>query len=866
MNELFRRLRYLLRRDRASDELDEEMRFHLQMKEQARGVHAARRQFGNFTLLKEVSREMWGWGSFDKLMQDVRYALRTMRRSPGFTAIVVITLALGIGANTAIFSVVNGVLLRPLPYPEADRLMGVYSHFAPANVPLGSFSVADFLDIRAEVKSLDHFSAYSRRRWTLTGSGDPEILAGAGVTASFFNVLGIQPILGRAFLDGEDKPNGTPMVVISEALWHRKFGSDPGIAGRSIVLDGTGNTVVGVVRASFSFPQPGIDLWQLMAFAPPTQRFPFFLRGIARLKPGVSVEQAQAELNALAPGIEQKDPKTYQHLSFPLLPLQEAMVGNVRLALLVILGAVGLVLLIAAVNVANLLLARAASREREIAIRMSIGAGRARLLRQFLTESVLLALAGGGAGVLLAWWGVRWLRTLTVANIPRLEEVQIDLNVLAFTLLIALASGILFGLAPAFETLRFRVNDILKQQERSGTASRSSLRTRSALVVAEVALSFLLLMCAGLLLRSFVKLTRLDPGFRSDNLLTAQLWPSNAKYPNDAKSNALYSELLQRLESLPGVESAALSQSLPPNRIGWVEGFRLEGHPLPAGVANPAVSLPMVSKDYFRTIGIPLLRGRYFDERDRPAAPPVVIISSTMAKRYFPNEDPIGKRLMMGWSLPNQPWREIVGVVGDAPYQGLGSDPEAVYYAPFEQNTGGQFFVLIRAAQPGRLAGPLRAAVAAIDKDMPVTNVGTMDDSLSSSVSQQRFRTTLIAIFGAVALALAAIGIYGVIAYSVAQRKHEFGIRMALGAGRADVLGLVARGSGGLVLAGIGGGALGALGLGRVLNTLLFHVSPGDPVTFVLAASILAAVALFASLVPAHRATRIDPSIALRDE
>ena len=866
MSELFRRLVYLFRRQRLDRELDEEMQFHLRMKEKARGAGAARRQFGNFTLWKEVSREMWGWSSFDKLMQDVRYALRTMRRSPGFTAIVVATLALGIGANTAIFSIVDGVLLRPLPYPDADRLAGVFSHFAAVSVPRGNFAVADFLDLRAQLKSLDKFSAYSYRRWTITGSGEPEILAGAGVTSSFFSVLGVHPVVGRTFFDGEDKPNATPLVVISEALWRRKFSSDPAIAGKTILLNGTGNTVVGVMPSDFAFPQPGIDLWQLMAFNPPTQRFPFFLRGIARLKPGYTWEQAQAELNTLAAGIEKLDPHTFQHLTFPLVPLQEAMVGNVRLALLVILGAVGLVLLIAAVNVANLLLARAASREREIAIRMSIGAGRARLLRQFLTESVLLALAGGSAGVLIAWWGVRWLRTLTVANIPRLQEVHIDLRVLAFTLLISVLCGIVFGLAPLLDTLRFRVNEMLKQQERSGTASRSRLRTRSALVVAEVALSFLLLVCAGLLLRSFVNLTRVDPGFHSDNLLAAQLWPSNKKYPDDAKNNALYTELVQRVSSLPGVESVALSQTLPPNRISWVEGFRLEGHPLPAGVANPAVTLPIVGNGYFHTIGIPLIRGRYFDEHDRPGAPPVVIISATMAKRYFPNENPVGKRLMMGWSLPNQPWREIVGVVGDAPYRGLGSDAEAVYYAPFEQNTGGPFFVLIRASQSSRLAEPLRAVIASIDKDMPVTNVATMDESLASSVSQQRFRTTLIAIFGAVALVLAAIGIYGVVAYSVAQRKHEFGIRMALGAGRSDVLGLVARGSGGLVFAGMAAGAIGALALGRVLNSLLFHVQPADPITFGLAACVLVAVAVMASLLPAHRATRIDPSIALRDE
>ncbi|HEV2689372.1 MAG TPA: ABC transporter permease, partial [Bryobacteraceae bacterium] len=443
MNELWRRLVFLFRHREFNRELEEEMRFHLDMKEQGGAdAFAARLQFGNFTLLKEVSREMWGWNSLEKLLQDLRYALRMMRRTPGFAAIVVATLALGIGANTAIFSVVDGVLLRPLPFAEPDRLVGVYSHFAPANMVHGTFSVADFLDLRAQVKSFDRFAAYAGRRWTLTGVDQPEVLTGLGVTSSFFSVLGAQPLLGRTFLDGEDKPNSTPLAVISEGLWRRRFNSDPSVVGRSILLNGSGSTVVGVMPTGFSFLQPGLDLWQLMTLTPPTQRFPFFLRGIAHLKPGVTWEQAQTELNSLAPGIERSDPKTYSHLSFPVLPLQEALVGNVRLALLVLLGAVGMVLLIAAVNVANLLLARAASREREIAIRMSIGASRVRLVRQLLTESLLLALAGGTAGVLLARWAVGWLRTLTVANVPRLDEVHLDARVLAFTFAISVLCGV----------------------------------------------------------------------------------------------------------------------------------------------------------------------------------------------------------------------------------------------------------------------------------------------------------------------------------------------------------------------------------------------------------------------------------------
>ncbi len=865
--ELWRKLVFLVRRRRFDRELDEEMRFHLEMKAGAMGDrYAAHRQFGNPTLLKEVSREMWGWNSFETLLQDMRYALRTMRRNAGFTAIVIATLALGIGANTAIFSVVDGVLLRPLPFPEQERLVGVFSHFAPANNPRGNFSVADFLDLRSQVKSLDQLAAFTRRRWTITGLERPELVAGSAVTSSFFSVLGATPMLGRTFLAGEDNPNGPRLIVLSESLWRRLFNSDPGVTGRAIVLNGNAFTVVGVMPSSFQFPQAGTDLWQLLTLAPPAYRFPFFLRGVARLKPGVSLGQAQAELNALAPGIERSDPKTYQHLSFPVLPLREGLVGNVRLPLLVMLGAVGLVLLIASVNVANLLLARAASREREMAIRMSIGAGRFRLMRQLLTESIVMALAGGVAGALLALWGVHWLRTLAVANIPRLEQARVDGRVLLFTLFICVLSGVLFGLAPALESLRSRLNESLKQHDRSGTASRSGQRTRSVLVAAEVAFSFLLLIGAGLLLRSFVKLQTVNPGFQSEDLLVAQVWPSFAKYSDAAKSNALYQAVLERMRALPGVKSVALTQGLPPNGQACCEGFRIQGHPLAAGQVNPAVSTPTVSPDYFRTLGIPLLRGRYFTEHDNASSPPVVIITDTMARHYFPDEDPVGKHLMMGWSLPNQPWREIVGIVGDVPYLGLGAEPEAAYYAPLAQLPGGPFSIVIRLSNPARLADALRASVWSIDKEMPLSNVTTMEQLMSASVAQPRFQTVLIGIFGGVALLLAAIGIYGVVAYSVTHRVHEFGIRMALGAQRGDVLGQVMRGSAVLVMTGLAAGAAGSLALTHLIRTLLYRVSPTDPVTFVGVAAILTGVALMASLIPAHRATRIDPVVALREE
>jgi len=867
IGELWRRLVFLVRKSRHQRELGEEMQFHLDMKAAEFGdPHAARRQFGNSTVLQEVSREMWGWNSIETLWQDVRYALRGMRRSPGFTAIVIATLALGIGANTAMFSIVDMVLLRPLPFRDQDRLVAVYSHFIPGNVARGSFSLADYLDLTAQNRTFGQFAAYTFGLWTISGPVQPEVLNVVRVTPAFFPILGAQPLIGRTFYEGEDKLNAPRVCVLSETLWRRLFSSDRNVIGRGIVLNDTSYTVVGVMPSGFEFPQQGVDIWTEMQLTAPTYRFPFFLRGIAKLKPGVTLEQAQTDLNTIAPGIERSDPKTYSHLSFPVLPLREGLVGSSRLPLLVLLGSVAMVLLIASVNVANLLLARAASREREIAIRVSIGAGRARVLRQLLTESLLLAFAGGLLGLILAWWVVSSCRHLTLVNIPRLDQAHIDVRVLLFTVAVCLFCGILFGLAPALESIRFRLNDSLKQHERSGTESRSRRQIRSALVMAEVALSFILLIGAGLLLRSFAKLQSVNPGFDTENLLVAQVSAPHNKYPSNEKLNQMYAELLNRLRALPSVQSVAASVGLPPARSAWTEGFRLEDRPTQEGNVNPSVPLPIVTPDYFRTLGIALQRGRYFSEHDTPASPPVVIISQTMAQRYFGSENPIGKRLMMGWSLPNQPWREIVGVVGDVKYRGLDAPAEAVYYVPMAQFPSMPAFLVLRAPNAGRLAEPVRAAIGVIDKDILVTDASTMQEAISQSVAQPRFRTALLGAFAGVALLLAAIGIYGVVAYSVSQRMHEFGIRIALGAQAGNVIGMVLGASGWLMLVGVAAGLAGSFALTRLLKALLFEVSPTDPLTFVIVAGGLAGIALLATLVPARRATRIDPVSALRDE
>jgi putative ABC transport system permease protein len=836
---------------------------------------AARIEAGGVEQLKERVRRARIGAFADAFLLDLRYGARMLARSPGFAAVAVLALALGIGASTAISSVVDGVLLRPLPYPDAGRLVMVSRHFARSAFPYGPLCLADYLDWRAGNRAFEDPAAFGQRRFDLTGTGEPEQVAGAEVTAGFFSALRVRPLLGRVFGPGEDGPARQRLAVLSESLWRRRFGADPGVVGQAVDLDGNRSTVVGVMPGGFHYPRQDSEVWTNLVFAPPTRRGPFFYRGLARLAPGVTLAQAQAEVDAIARRIELGDPRT-SRLTFPLQTLREAIVADARPALLVLFGAVSLVLLIAAVNVANLLLARATAREREMAVRLGLGAGRARLLRQLLTESGLLALTGGIAGVAVAALGLALLRAWNPGNLPRIEEVRLDARVLGFTLLVSLLTGILFGLAPALQSSRADLASSLKEGGRGQSASAGRRRTRAALVVAEIALSLLLLAGAALLLRSFVRLQQVETGFRvpAARILTMQISPSAARYRDAGTSIALYERLLERVRHLPGVESAAVSDSLPPDREGDADTYVIAGRPLGPGELNPIVSAPTVSADYFHTLGIPLVKGRFFDARDRADSPPVAIISAGLARRDFAGRDPmgpidpIGQRIKRsGPELHGSPYMEIVGVVGNTRYLGLARSTDAAYYEPLSQNGGRKLFLAVRSGTAAASLAPLlRREVQAVDRDVVVTAVATMEQALSDSVAQPRFRTALLAAFAAAAVLLAAIGIYGVVAWSVAQRTHEIGVRMALGARRADVLLLVVGQGAHLALAGIGLGLAGAFLLTRVLANLLFGVSATDPLTFILVPLLLAAVALAASLIPARRAAAIDPHAALKVE
>jgi putative ABC transport system permease protein len=845
------------------DELTDEKVAAGMSREAAR--HAARVEIGGAEQVKERVREVRAGARLDELLQDLRYGLRTLGRERGFTTVAVLALALGIGANTAIFSVVYGILLRPLPFPEADHLAMVYMRFAPQGMERGPMSLADFQDWRAANHAFVEPSLFSNGgRFDLVGAGDPEQVMGASVSAGFFSTLGARPLLGRVFAAGEDAPTTAPMLVLGESLWRRRFGADPAVVGRPVQVNGTPSTVIGVMPAAFRFPRADSEAWTNLRLVPPTRRGPFFYRGLARLRPGVTLERAQAETNEVGRRIEAANPG-YSHLTLPVVPLQEALVGRVRPALLVMLGAVVLVLLIAAVNVANLLLARAASRQREMAIRIGLGAGRGRLVRQLLTESVLLALAGGAAGLMLAQGGVRLLQNLNPGNLPRVQEVQLDGSVLAFAGLVSLLTGLLFGLLPALQTSRPDPGTALREGSRGGTASPGRRRTHAVLVVAEVALSLVLLVGAGLLLRSFVRLQRVETGVFAParNVVTLQISPSPVRYGDDAAGIAFYERLMARMRELPGIEAVALGDSLPPDRQNDADTFVIEGQD-PAQV-NPAVTVPVVSPDYFRALGIPLRRGRFFSEGDTAASPPVAILSESMARRCFGDADPVGLRIKQSGPSLASPYMEIVGVVGDLKYQGLDSGPEAAYYLPFRQSfTARTNLLVLSATDASGLGESLAREVRDLDPEVVVGPALTLEQALSQSVVRPRFNTLLIGLFAAIALLLAAIGLYGVIAYSVAQRSHEIGVRMALGACRGDVLRLVI--GQGAVLAGVGiaVGLAGAFAVTRWLGSLLFSVSATDPATYAGVTLLLAGVALLASLVPAARATRIDPLLALR--
>jgi len=837
----------------------------------AAAARAARLELGGVEQVKEEVRQARMGRLLEELTRDIRYGLRSLRRSPGFAAATTLVLALGIGANTAMFSVVYGVLVRPLPYPQADRLAVVCLHYYPRDFEFGTLCLRDFQTWQAGNHVFLEPSLFSTTQLDIGGpQGPAEPVRGAVVTSGFFRALAVQPILGRAFAAGEDSPTSPSLIVLGERLWRRRFGADPNVLGESILVGGLPYTVIGVAPRSVGFPHEDTEAWINLKLAPPTRYGPWFYRGLARLKPGVTMAQARAETSAIAMRMMRQNP-IYKRLTLPMLGVRDWVIGDprVRKALLVLIGAVGLVLLIAVVNGANLMLARGTVREREMALRLSLGAGRLRLVRQLLVESTLLAIAGGAAGMLLAYGAIALLRAWNPGNLAMIDSVRLDWRALAFVLSISVVAGMLAGILPALQNARAHLSTTLKEGGR-GSSGRARRRTRSVLVTAEIALSLMLLVGAGLLLRSLARLERVSGGFSApaDRLWSALISPGDPKFRDPNTGVPFYEEVLRRVRQVPGVEMAAVTDALPPDRQGDADTFGIEGQAVAAGEINPIVSDVTVSPEYFQALQTPLLRGRYFTEHDTPNGQPVAIISQSMARRFFPGRDPIGERIRQsGAELGNQ-WMQIVGVVGDVKYLGRrDQDSDAAYYMPLGQSYAPRLYLLVRTAPGiGPVAPALRQAVQAASSSATVAEVTTMQQEMARDVAEPRLDTALLGFFAAIAVLLAAVGIYGLIAYSVAQRTQEIGIRMALGARPGEVLRLVARQGAGLALAGIALGMGGALALTRLLNTMLFGVSALDATTFLLAPLALALVVLAATAIPARRATRISPVVALRYE
>jgi putative ABC transport system permease protein len=809
------------------------------------------------------------------LIKDVRYGIRSLLKRPAFTAIAVITLALGIGANSAIFSVVNAIVLRPLPYRDSDRLVVIWGSLHKTGLEEIEVSAPEFKDFTDQCTAFQKIAAYDTEGFNLTGVDRPERLNGARVSASFFPTLGQEALHGRTFLAEEDQFEHASVVILSYALWQRRFGADPAIINQTINLDGRPTTVVGVMPAGFHFPDKDTELWTPLALSPDllteNNRGSHFLNVIARLGPNVTLPQAQADIDTVTARLSSEHRNVYPSgFGATVRSLHEDAVGNLRKAMFVLLAAVGLVLLVACANVAHLRLANATARHKEIAIRSALGASRARVVRQFLTESLLLSVFGGAAGLLLAVWGVRVLVALIPKDMPRVEEIRLDDRVVLFTLGVSVLTGILFGLAPALQAAKTDLNEALKEGERGGTEGSRRLRLRGLLVISELALALLLVIGAGLMIKSFRRLQEVKPGFEPANLLTMRIALAQAKYPNFQRSKAFFDQLLERLKARSEVKSAGAINLLPFGGSGGDRTFLIEDQPVAAGAPHPDEQIRFVSAGYFDTMGIPLLKGRDFNERDLPDTPQVAIVNQALARKYWPSGEAIGKRI--SFSTRNPKWYEIVGIVGNVKHRGLDVEDKPEFYISFAQplfasaNIQPMYIAIRTPVESSSLTAIIRNEVATIDPDQPISNVLTMDQRIADSVAPRRFNMFLLSLFAALALLLAAIGIYGIMAFSVSQRTHEIGVRMALGARRGDVLKLVLRNGCKLALMGIAVGLAAAFAVTRLMQTLLFEVSPTDATTFSIDALVLAAVALLACYIPARRATKVDPLVALRYE
>lgn len=816
------------------------------------------------------------------LIKDIRYALRMLMRAPGFTTVAVLALALGIGANTAIFSVVDAVVLKPFPYKDPGRLMLIGENIPKLGGRFLTVPAPDTIDFQKQTSSFESVGAFHNEIYEMSGRGLPQEILAARIGATVFPLLGVNPMIGRTFTAEEDQP-GRLVAILSYGLWQRSFAGDRNAIGQKVTLSRQDYTVIGVMPKQFSFPTPGIqyaepaDLWVPMALTPEEiehrgDNFDYLV--IARLKAGVTQAQAFQDVNAVAARILDLYPaqiRSQFNLTGELVPLSDVALGKVKLLAWLLLGAVALVLLIACANVANLLLARAADRQKEIAVRLALGAGRIRLLRQFMTESILLALIGGAAGLVLAGWGTGVLASLAPPTLPRADQIGMNGTVLIFTIVVSLATGIIFGTAPAFAASSVHFNDTLKEGGRGNSEGVGRRRLRAAVVISELAFATVLLVGAGLLIRSFARVRETNPGFRPQSLITMSVSLPQIAYSKGAQVQAFYTSLLDKVRAIPGTESVGFSTDLP-LKSGWSKLFTPEGYTPAADAKLNMCRNSMVMGNYLGTLGVPLIHGRLFDDQDRAGAQPVVIISDSIAKQFWPNQDPIGKRLKWGPPEGVSPWMTIVGVVGDVKPGALDAETQPHTYEPYLQADSdaapiGTDKIAIRTSSPtGVIVDSVREAVSRLDSQLAVANIKTMNQIIDTSIAPRRFNTSLLIIFAAAALLLSAVGIYGVISYSVSQRRHEIGVRMALGAESGAVIFMVLRQGMLMALIGVGIGLIGSLGLTRFLETLLYEVKPVDPITMGSVGLGLIAIACLASYVPAFRATRVDPALALRSE
>src|ERR1041384_5800751 len=874
LSDLFRRWRALTHKNELDQELDEEVQFHLERDidrnvksgmslEEAR--YAALKSFDRVEQSKEECRSARGVGFIENIVRDVTYSLRVLLKSYAFTIVVILTLAVGIGANTAIFSFANGILLRPLPYPQSDRLAVLDESAPKQGLPSMTVAYPNFLDWRDQNTVFDGVATYyGTSRFAMTLGGQPTEIRGSRVSYGLFEVLRVAPLLGRTFTLNEDRPEEDGVVILGYDLWQRTFGGNPNIIGQTVEVSRRPRTVIGVMPRGFRFPEVS-ELWVPLAFTTKIYtRNDHGLDAIARLKDGVTLAQAQSEMTTIAKRIEEQNPVSNAGLGVNVTSLHDNLSGNYRDALLILLAVVGCVLLVACVNVANLMLARATARQKEFALRAALGAGRWRIMRQLLVESLLLAVIGGALGFVLSFWALRLLLTAIPIDLPFWMNFGIDLRVLGFTLGITLLTGLIFGALPALQTSRVDLNDTLKEGGRGGSGVRS--RARNLLVVTEIAMSLVLLVGAGLMVQSFLRLRRVNIGLNTKNVLTATLILPRAKYKEE-QSAEFFKQLVERVRNLPGVEAASATGTLPLNGSTWGRSLTVEGYPAHSAGQVPSVQHTVVTPGYFRTMGISLLAGRDFNDQDAKDSPDVTIIDERLARQYWPNESPIGKRVRFGPPEDNEPWHTIVGVVSTVRHQRVQEETDASVYLPHQKiPVTGLTLVARTSSNPHDFIGAVRREVAQLDPNLPVSEVATMEEVVAEAIWQPRLYAMLFAVFAGGALLLALIGIYGVMAFLVQTRTHEIGIRMALGASARDVFRLIVGRGMKLTAVGVVIGVGGAIALTRLMHSLLFNTSATDPFTFILIALLLSVAAFLACYIPARRAAKVDPLVALRYE